>query len=65
MLETDTQRIIGRTFRCGVRRSARFVQALEWACREILFFQTNGHKMPRDRAFEWDDAPEDSNASHR
>jgi len=32
-----------------------FRDILELARREILYFQTEGHLMPRDRAFEWDE----------
>lgn len=56
MLESDTRRVLGKTFRPGVRRqSARYLDVLALAQREILFFTTNGHHMPKDRAFEWDD----------
>lgn len=59
MLNSDTQRVIGKTFRPRARRhSAVFVAALEFAQKEILFYQTNGHRLPVDRPFEWDDAPE-------
>jgi len=55
MLESDTQKVIGRTFRPGKPPTASFNRALEFARREILFLQTNGHRIPRDRDFQWDD----------
>lgn len=59
MLESDLQRIVAKTFRPGVKHhSARFLDALTAAQREILFFQTNGHRRPADTRFEWDDPPE-------
>jgi hypothetical protein len=59
MLESDTQRALGRTFKPDAKRhSATFLVILEGAQREILFYVTNGHRLPRDRQFEWDDPPE-------
>lgn len=59
MLESDTRRVLGKTFRPGAKRqSATFDVVFQRALQEILFFQTNGHRIPRDRPFEWDDPPE-------
>jgi hypothetical protein len=59
MLQTDIQRILGKTYRPEARRQSRiFTITLETAQREILFCQTNGYRMPRNREFEWDDATE-------
>ena len=59
MVESDTLRVLGRTFRPRAKyQSNVFRETLERARREILYFQTEGHAMPRDRAFEWDEGPE-------
>lgn len=56
MVESDAKRVLGRTFRPGKKhQSAVFIDTLELARREILYFQTNGHHVPRDRPFMWDD----------
>ena len=55
MLESDTQRVIARTYRDVKRESAAFFRALAQAQSEILFYVTNGHRMPRASAFEFDD----------
>lgn len=54
MLESDTKRTIAKTFRAGGKRqSAAYMASLAFAQSEILFFQTNGHRMPKDSSFEW------------
>ena len=59
MLESDTVRVLGKTYRPGAfRQSARFDVVFQQALKELLFFVTNGHRMLRAAAFEWDDAPE-------
>lgn len=56
MVESDARRALGRLWRPGQKhQSATFHVVLETARREILYFQTNGHPVPRDRPFEWDD----------
>jgi hypothetical protein len=57
MVKSDVRRLLERTFRPGKKPSARFKSALEHARREILFMATNSHHTPKDRPFEWDDAP--------
>ena len=52
MVETDTRRILERTFGPGRRASAVLEKALETARAEILFVQTNGYRMPREQVFE-------------
>jgi hypothetical protein len=59
MLESDLQRIIARTFKPHAKKpSERFLVALKQSQREILFYQTNGYRIPRDQPFRWDDPPE-------
>lgn len=56
MVESDTRRVLARTFRPAKKhQSAVFVETLSRARREVLCFQTNGHPVPKDRPFEWDD----------
>jgi hypothetical protein len=55
MLESDTRRVLDATFRPGKPTSKKFDVALAFAMNEILFFQTNGHRLPVNRDFEWDD----------
>jgi len=56
MVESDVKRVLGRTFRPGMKhQSAVFSDTLERARREILYFVTNGHAVPRDRPFMWDE----------
>lgn len=58
LIESDTRRIIEKHHRPNARRlNAVTMRAVEQATREILYFRTNGHPVPRDRPFEWDDAP--------
>jgi len=56
MVQSDTRTVIGRKFRPRAKhQSAVFRDVLDLARREILYFQTEGHPMPRDRAFEWEE----------
>jgi hypothetical protein len=56
MVESDTRRVFERSFRpCRLLQSKVFVVSLERAQREILYFVTEGHRIPRARAFEFDD----------
>lgn len=59
MVQSDTLRLLERAFRPAARvQSKRFRDLLELAQREILYFQTEGHPLPRDRAFQWDEPKE-------
>jgi len=53
MVESDTRRILARTFRPNKRPSKILEDMLALAQREILAFQHNGHKSPREQPFEW------------
>ena len=55
MVESDTRRVLAKHFRLNRRQSAIFDDALRRAQSEILYFQTNGHPVPKDRPFMWDD----------
>lgn len=56
MVESDTRRVLGKTFRPGrIHQTYVFKETLERARSEILYFVTEGHRTPRDRPFEWDD----------
>lgn len=56
MAQSDTLTALGRLFRPGrPRQSATFSDLLERALAEILYFQTEGHRVPRDLPFMWDD----------
>lgn len=56
MVESDTLRVLRKTYRPGQKyQSQVFRDTLDAARREILYYQTNGHKVPQDRPFEWDD----------
>jgi ERCC4-related helicase len=56
MVQSDTRVLLGRKFRpLAKQQTATFRHFLELARREILFYQTEGHAMPHDRPFEWDD----------
>lgn len=55
MVEPDTRRVLERTFKPGRYPSKVFTVTLERSRQEILFYQTNGHRMPREANFEWTD----------
>lgn len=55
MLESDTRRVLARTFRPGRPQSATFRQTLETARQEILNYAIRGGHVPRNRPFEWDE----------
>lgn len=58
MVEGDTRRVLGRTFRPRIKHQSNvFRETLARALQEILYFKTEGHAMPRDRQFQWDDEP--------
>lgn len=60
MVESDTRTVLGRTFRPSRwNQSATFEETLDRARREVLYFQTEGHHVPRDRPFMWDDEPQE------
>lgn len=57
MVEGDTRVLLGRKFRPRAKQqTATFKHFLEFARREILQFQLEGHHTPRERPFEWDEA---------
>lgn len=53
MLPSDLRRILERHDRPAGRRTHVFELTLERAQAEILYYQTNGHHIPRDVEFEW------------
>lgn len=55
MLQSDVRRILGRQFRPGRKQSQAFNRTLELARSEILYAQTEGHKVPREADFQWND----------
>jgi hypothetical protein len=55
MLWPDTARCVGKSYRPKSKQTKTFLVHLELARNEILSFQLNGHKVPRDHAFEFDD----------
>lgn len=62
MLESDLRRILERKYRPKARHQTQiFTLTLEKARHEILYRQTTGHPVPRDRPFEWDDPTEGGN----
>lgn len=65
MIEGDTRKLVAKLWRPGKPKSAALERALVFARAEILFFVTNGHRMPQSQNFQWSDAPEESNARNR
>lgn len=56
LVEPDTRRILGRTFRPGKRYQSKiFTATLERAQAEVLYRVTEGHRPPRDQRFMFDD----------
>jgi len=55
MVESDTQKLLKRHVRRTGRPSKRLLETIAIAQQEILFVVTNGHRMPRRRAFDFDD----------
>lgn len=53
LLQSDVRTILGRQFRPGRKQSAVFNVTLERARSEILYAQTEGHKVPREADFDW------------
>ena len=53
MLQSDIRTILYRKFRPGLKQTAVFNLHLETAQREILDYQTSGHRTPRPAEFEW------------
>jgi hypothetical protein len=53
MLQTDLKTILYRQFRPGQKQTKLFEVTLERAQQEILYAQTEGHRVPRDAEFEW------------
>jgi len=56
MVESDTRKLLGKHFRPLARKqSATFHHWLSEAQREVVYFKTAGHPVPKDRPFQWDD----------
>ncbi len=54
LLQSDVRRVLERTYRPDARRQSQvFESTMETARREILYAVTEGHRAPRDAAFEW------------
>jgi hypothetical protein len=53
MVQSDTRRVLERTFRPGRKSSKVFAVNLARAIDEILYFQMEGHRVPRLESFEW------------
>lgn len=58
LVPSDVKRIIERHHRpSNKHRSGVLQRALDQAVQELLSLKTQGHYLPRNGAFEWDDAP--------
>lgn len=53
MLESDTQRILSRTFRPGEKPSSIFTVTRGRALDEIRAFRLRGHAAPHQGDFQW------------
>jgi len=53
MVETDTMRVLDRTFRPGEKPSKVFNATLTKAIEEITLYKLNGHRAPHQGDFEW------------
>jgi hypothetical protein len=53
MLQSDIRTLVLRTFRPGQTPTKVFTRHLERAQLEILYAQTEGHRVPRPAEFEW------------
>lgn len=55
MLQSDTRRLLVMKFRPRGKQTQVFDRVLALAREEVLFHQTNGHRLPAARGFQWDD----------
>lgn len=55
MCQSDVARVLAKKFRPGKPLSKVCAKVLALAVKEILYFQTEGHHIPRDAAFQFDD----------
>jgi hypothetical protein len=53
MLQSDTRKLIGKTFRPGRVQSDVFGVHLKRALNEILYYQTEGYRVPQQEDFAW------------
>jgi len=53
MCQSDVRRVLERKFRPGRKQSHVFDVNLKLAVKEILYYQTEGHHVPRDVEFEF------------
>lgn len=53
MLQSDIRKLVEKHYRPGKKPSALFREFLDRARVEILYYQTEGHRVPREADFEW------------